>query len=228
MTGISMPTPPQGWAALVWEVSVVFLGIVLALAADQLVDRAHWNKQVRDFQRALAVEIGTTLGTYEYRQRQDACASKRLAELERWWKQWQNGQGQKLDRPIGLPLSLATPTSVWASRTADITGHLPLGQRLVYARIYDEIANNNSHRLLERDAWLQLGSYEGARSLGQQDLVRIRGLLNQARQRQAWFNINSARVRRYASELEIRPQWDRTWVKPDEALCGPVLDRAAS
>ena len=79
-----MPSPPQGWAALAWEVSVVFLGIVLALAADQLVDRAHWNKQVRDFQKALAVEIGTTLGTYEYRQRQDDCAGKRLAELERW------------------------------------------------------------------------------------------------------------------------------------------------
>ena len=228
MTRISVPSPPQGWAALAWEVSVVFLGIVLALTADQLVDRAHWNKQVRDFQSALAVEIGTTLGTYEYRQRQDACASRRLAELEQWWQLWQDGQRPPLDRPIGLPLSLANPTSVWTSRTADITGHLTLHQRLVYARIYDEIANNNSHRLLERDAWLQLASYEGARNLSQQDLVRIRGLLNQARQRQAWFNINSARVRAYASELEIGAHWDRTWVKPDPALCRPVLTGAAS
>lgn len=223
-----MPSPPQGWAALAWEVSVVFLGIVLALAADQLVDRAHWNKQVRDFQKALAVEIGTTLGTYEYRQRQDDCAGRRLAELERWWRLWQDGKGRQIDGPIGLPLSLANPTSVWASRTADITGHLSLHQRLIYARIYDEIANNNSHRLLERDAWLQLASYEGVRNLSQQDLVRIRGLLNQARQRQAWFNINSARVRAYASDLEIRALWDRTWVKPDPALCGPVLTGAAS
>src|SRR5687768_9111389 len=152
MTRISMPTPPQGWAALAWEVSVVFFGIVLALAADQLVDGAYWNKQVREFRTALAVEIGTTLGTYEYRQRQDDCANKRLAELEQWWQQWQDGEGQQLRRPIGLPLSLAMPTSVWGSRTADITGHLSLRQRLVYARIYDEIANNNSHRLAERDA----------------------------------------------------------------------------
>ena len=228
MARISMPTPPQGWAALAWEVSVVFFGIVLALAADQLVDGAYWNKQVRDFRSALAVEIGTTLGTYEYRHRQDACADKRLAELENWWQQWQDGEGQPLRRPIGLPLSLAIPTSVWGSRTADITGHLSLRQRLVYARLYDEIANNNSHRLAERDAWLQLASYEGVRNLDQQDLVRIRGLLNQARQRQAWFNINSARVRRYASELDIRPHWDPTWVKPGDALCRPVLVRSAS
>lgn len=227
MTRIAMPSPPQGWAALAWEVSVVFLGIVLALTADQLLDRAHWNKQVRDFQSALAVEIGTTLGTYEYRQRQDGCASNRLAELEQWWRQWQDSRGQQLDRPIGLPLSLATPTSVWASRTADITGHLTLHQRLVYARIYDEIANNNSHRLLERDAWLQLASYEGAKTLSQQDLVRIRGLLNQARQRQAWFNINSARVGRYAAELRIKPVSDPTYVTPDLALCQPILNRAA-
>ena len=223
MNRIKLPAPPQGWVALAWEVGIVFLGIVLALGADQLVDRAYWNKQVADFRKALAVEIGTTLGTYEYRQRQDACATRRLAELEQWWRQWRDGRGPQLAGPIGLPLSLATPTSVWASRTPDITGHLPLNHRLVYARIYDEIANNNTHRLLERDAWLQLASYEGAASLDGQDLVRIRGLLNQARQRQAWFNINSARVRGYASQLGIRPQWDRTWVKPDEAICSPIL-----
>jgi hypothetical protein len=228
MSRMRMPSPPQGWKALAWEVGVVFVGIVLALGADQLVDRAYWKTQVNDFRRALAVEIGTTLGTYEYRQRQDACASARLDELERWWRQWQEGAGRPLDRSIGLPLSLATPTSVWASRTADITGHLPLYQRLVYARLYDEIANNNTHRLIERDAWLQLASYEGAKSLDHQDLVRIRGLLNQARQRQQWFNINSARVRRYASGLGIAATWDRTWVRPDQAICRSILPRPAA
>lgn len=223
-----VPQPPQGWPALGWEVAVVFFGIVLALAADQIIDRAYWKQQLGDFRKALAVEIGTTLGTYEYRQRQDDCATRRLDELEQWWSRWQSGQGKPLERPIGLPLSLANPTSVWTSRTADITGELSLHDRLIYARIYDEIANNNTHRLLERDAWLQLASYEGAKTLSQQDLVRIRGLLNQARQRQAWFNINSARVRAYASELDIRPHWDRTWVKPDPALCRPVLTGVAS
>lgn len=222
MIRMRIPLPPQGWAALAWEVSVVFLGIVLALAADQLVDRAYWNKQVSDFQKALAVEIGTTLGTYEYRQLQDECARKRLAEVEQWWQRWRLGQRQQLGGPIGLPLSLAVPTSVWASRTADITGHLSLQQRLVYARLYDEIANNNTHRLAEREAWLELASYEGVSELDPQDLVRIRGLVNEARQRQDWFNINSARVRRYASELGIRPIWDRTWVKPDEAICRSI------
>jgi hypothetical protein len=130
MTRFQMPLPPQGWPALAWEVGVVFLGIVLALGADQLVDRAHWNKQVGEFHKALAVEIGTTLGTYEYRQQQDGCASRRLAELEQWWTGWRDGQGRALVRPIGLPLSLAIPTSVWTSRTADITGELSLEERL--------------------------------------------------------------------------------------------------
>jgi hypothetical protein len=223
MTRFRIPRPPQGWKALFWEVGVVFVGIVLALAADQLVDRAFWNKQVSDFRKALAAEIGATLGTYEYRQRQDACAVRRLAELERWWRGWQDGRGFIVDKPIGLPLSLAIPTSVWTSRTADITGQLPLEDRLTYARLYDEIGNNNTHRLMEREAWMQLASYEGAMRLDRQDLVRIRGLLNQARQRQTWFNINSARVQRYASDLGIKAQWDPTWVKPDDAICQPIL-----
>lgn len=227
MKRLRIPKPPQGWRALAWEVGVVFLGIVLALTADQLVDRAYWKQQIGDFRKALAVEIGTTLGTYGYRQRQDDCASRRLAELEQWWKQWQDGEGKPLDRPIGLPLSLATPTSVWTSRTADITGELSLHDRLIYARIYDEIANNNTHRLMERDAWLQLASYEGAKDIDQQNLIRIRGLLNQAKQRQAWFNINSERVGRYAAELGITPIFDPTWVRPDRAICTSLFDRGA-
>ena len=223
MKRFRMPKPPQGWKALSWEVGVVFIGIVLALGADQLADRLFWNRQVSDFRKALATEVGATLGTYEYRQRQDACATRRLDELERWWRGWRDGNGQPIDRPIGLPLSLAIPTSVWTSRTADITGQLPLQERLTYARLYDEIGNNNTHRLMEREAWMQLASYEGAKALDPEDLVRIRGLINQARQRQAWFNINSARVRRYASGLGIKAQWDPTWVKPDQAICRALL-----
>lgn len=228
MARLRLPKPPQGWTALAWEVGVVFLGIVLALTADELLSRAYWKQQIGDFQKALAVEIGTTLGTYEYRRQQDECASKRLAELEQWWQQWQEGEGRRLDRPIGLPLSLATPSSVWTSRTADITGELPLRDRLIYARIYDEIANNNTHRLSERDAWLQLASYQGARELSQQDLVRIRGLLNQASQRQAWFNINSERVARYAGELGIRPISDPSWIEPDRAICAALVSSASN
>ena len=218
-----MPQPPHGWTALGWEVAVVFVGVMLALGADQLADQAHWRKQVGDFRKALAVEIATTLGTYEYRHRQDACVDRRLAELERWWRDSSDGKPQQLRGPIGLPLSLAYPSSVWASRTADVTGHLPLNQRMTYARIYDEMANNNSHRLAERDAWIELGSYDGARKLNEGDLVRVRGLLNQLRLRQDWLGINSKRVAGYAAKLGIKPRMNPSWVRPGADICRPIL-----
>ena len=223
MSRLRLPQPPQGWTALGWEVSVVFLGIVLALGADQLVDRAYWKSQVQDFRKALAVEIATTLGTYEYRRRQNDCASSRLDELERWWNSWRNGRPQMLQGPIGLPLSLAHPSSVWASRTPDVVGHLPLQQRLLYARIYDEMANNNTHRLVERDAWIELSSYDGAKRLSESDLIRIRGLLNQLRLRQIWFGINHKRVAGYAAGLGIKPYMDQSWVKPSPDICRPIV-----
>ena len=223
MNRLRLPQPPQGWTALSWEVAVVFLGIVLALGTDQLVDRAYWKGQVQDFRKALAVEIATTLGTYEYRRRQDGCATRRLDELERWWKSWRDGRPQSLQGPIGLPLSLAHPSSVWTSRTPDVVGHLPFEQRLVYARIYDEIANNNTHRLIERDAWLELSSYDGAEELTESDLIRIRGLLNQLRLRQLWFGINSRRVAGYAAGLGIERYMDPSWVTPGPEICRPIL-----
>jgi hypothetical protein len=202
---------------------VVVVGVLIALVAQELVQAAHWNGQVRAFQRSVASEVGMNLGTYSYRAQQNPCTNRRIAELERWWQSWQDGEPMQLGGPIGQPSSLSLRTSVWTSRTPDLTGQLSSKQRLIYAQLYDELANNDTHRLAERAAWLALGDYDGVRSLDRKDLLRIRGLLNQVRLRQEWFLGNSLRIHRFARILRIRERRDLTWPAIDPAICTPVL-----
>lgn len=49
--------PPQGWAALRWEVGVVFLGIVLALCAQQIVDALYWQGQAARAKKKIEEEL---------------------------------------------------------------------------------------------------------------------------------------------------------------------------
>ncbi|WP_118856896.1 hypothetical protein [Sphingomonas mesophila] len=49
--------PPQGWAALRWEVGVVFVGIVLALGAQQLADTLYWRGQSVQARHAIESEL---------------------------------------------------------------------------------------------------------------------------------------------------------------------------
>lgn len=49
--------PPQGWAALRWEVGVVFVGIMLALGAQQLADMLYWRGQAAQAKRNIEAEL---------------------------------------------------------------------------------------------------------------------------------------------------------------------------
>lgn len=216
--------PPHGWPSAWWELIIVTVGVLIALIAQELVQAAHWNGQVRAFQRSVASEVGMNLGTYSYRTEQNACTNRRIQELESWWQSWRNGRGAELKGRIGQPASLSLRTSVWTSRTPELTSHLSFKQRVIYAQLYDELANNDTHRILERTAWLALGDYDGARSLDQPDLKRIRGLLNQVRLRQEWFVGNSLRIRKFAKILQISEARDPSWPKIDPAMCTSILD----
>lgn len=55
--GVRFPQPPQGWTALRWEVGVVFVGIVLALSAQQLADTLYWRGQAAQAKRNIEAEL---------------------------------------------------------------------------------------------------------------------------------------------------------------------------
>lgn len=224
---IHLPKPLHGWRELLGEVGIIAVGILLALGAEELLQARHWRNQVDEFREAVATEIGFNLGTYDYRVEQNSCTDRRIAELETWWRSWSDGRPVHLTGPIGLPTSLAVHSSVWNSRTPDLSGHLSPTIRLHYAQFYDELQNNEVHRLAEREAWISLGDYDGAKTLDHQDLIRIRGLLNQVRLRQKRFMGNIPSILRETRALGMSAKSDPMWPKAEAGICTPVLPAAA-
>ena len=223
-----LPKPLHGWREFAGEVGIIVVGVLIALGAEQGVQTYHWGNQVDDFQKAVTVEIGLNLGSYQYRIKQNSCTDRRIADLETWWRSWNDGRPLQLTEPVGLPTSLALRTSVWTSRTPDLSGHLPPAVRLNYAQLYDALQNNEIHRLAEREAWIALGAYDGARTLDHQDLIRIRGLINQVKLRQARFTLNIPQVLSYTHALGISARWDPLWPKLPTDLCTSILPQNVS
>lgn len=50
--------PPNGWQAVGWELAIVTLGVLLALAAQQWAEERSWRAKARDATAALKEEIG--------------------------------------------------------------------------------------------------------------------------------------------------------------------------
>ena len=215
--------PPHGWNAVAWELGIVTLGVLIALAAQQIVDDMHWRGELREFRKAVRAEISNDLATYTYRTGQNRCAAARLDELQRWLDSWRAGRPLRLMGRIAQPTALVVRTTVWDSRDPETFSRMPLNEKLAYGGLYVEFANAEGHRLDERAAWVELGDYDGATELDHQDLMRLQGLITRARLRLRRITGNAARFIKRAADIRIGPVPDPTWPSPEPDICRPVL-----
>ena len=215
--------PPHGWNAVAWELAIVTTGVLIALAAQQVVDGIHWKNEVAEFRSAVRAEVSNNLATYTFRQREDRCVQARLDELQQWLDSWRAGRPLKLAGPIGIPGSLVIRTGVWDSRDASTFSRMPLAERLNYSGLYGEFANNEVHRLDERATWIALADYDGASDLDHQDLMRLQGLITRARLRIMRMTTNFDRFVKRADEIGLKPVADPTWPPAGVETCRPIL-----
>jgi hypothetical protein len=139
---------------------------------------------------------------------------------------WRGNRPMALVGPIGAPASLSLQTSVWAGRDANVMAHVPDEERLELGKLYDRFANNEVHRLDERETWLRLGEFDGATALDQNDLMRLRGLITRARYRDSHMTDNAVRYFVIAEEMGIAPHIQDDPPAVDPAFCKSVFSPA--
>ena len=219
-----LPKPLHGWREFVGEVGIIVVGVLIALGAQQLVETANWRHEVAGFRDAVRDELEENLDTYPSRARQEACIHARLDELQQWLDGWRSGRGVKLTGPIGIAASRSIRTSVWNSTDPAVLGHVPRDERIGYSFLYNEFANNEVHRLDEREAWIELAGFDGATMLDHQDQMRLQTLLARARLRDQRIQINAGRfLKRAASEYGLVPKPVKDPPVYDPRLCVPIL-----
>jgi len=213
--------PINGWSGFFTELAIVVLGVLIALGAQQAVDGWRWRGEVRDFRAAVDNEIGYNLGAYIDRLKQSACINRRLDQLDRWHKGVAAGQRLPLTSRIGRPTTTSLRTSVWQSRTPDITAHLRLEHRMGYAAIYDSFAGYQVIGDRERQLWGELLDFEGAASLDPGDLMRLRGLIERGRLASRLVVGNWRVLARDSAAFGIRP-WEDKDIVASETVCEPL------
>jgi hypothetical protein len=144
--------PPHGWRALYWEIGVVVVGVLLALAAQQLVDGMYWEGQAAKARYSIEEELLEHERDAYERQAVTPCLKQQLrllaARLETTRGSWTatpmvvypSGVATVADKVT--PTAYRAPTRLWideAYKTAQSTGalnHLPDALVAQYAGIY--------------------------------------------------------------------------------------------
>jgi hypothetical protein len=221
-----LPKPLHGWREFVGEVGIIVIGVLIALGAEQLVEWVHWRAALNDFRAAARHEVAVSLGTYDYRMRQDRCVDQRITDLQAWLDGWRAGRPRALTHAIGAPTSLTLPTSVWTSRDPILMSHMPLRERIALGDLYDQFANNDARRLDERQTWLELAQFDGATALDHSDMMRLSGLIARARNESHHITSNALRAFRAARAIGINPVWE-DFPPMSQSTCVPILPAAS-
>ena len=214
--------PPHGWSAVAWELGIVTLGVLIALAAQQLVDNVHQRGEVAQLVGALRAELADNRARWEHVRNSDPCTVQRLDALEGWIA----------TAPPRARLKGAYRLFLWnqhsgawdLAKTSDTTANIPLRERLIFASLYDAI-NNWRQMINEENANTQVLSGllatadqpENRRQIAYR-ISLARGYVNRRK-----FNYDYMFTRFDA--LRIAPDYNQLTVQAnDKLLCKP-LDR---
>lgn len=170
--GVRFRGPPQGWAALRWEVGVVFVGIVLALAAQQIADTLYWRGQAAQAKRAIESELlehevdaFERLAVQPCLTRQLRALHDQLASHRGDWRALPMITRQGIIRTANqqvVPTAYRSPARLWSkeawerAQTTDALNHLPDALVQTYAGIYTRGQRNRLQQDSESAAAAQL------------------------------------------------------------------------
>ena len=223
-----LPRPLHGWREFAYEIVIVVIGVLLALAGAQLIDTLNTRSEVASFREAVDHELGRDLGIYQSMMPWRACVTRRTRELERFLADARAGRHDPLARPIGRPFMQTFYFSAWDNKGSAVTDQLPFKLRTAYGEVYDEFRENEKVLLNERDAWRSLAQFEQPLPLDVASKLRLRELLSRVEQYNEVTPGNYDYIVTLAQPLGIHPIRDTivAHVPSDASFCQPLFARA--
>src|SRR3954464_8285916 len=137
---IHLPKPLHGWRAFAGEVGIIVLGVLIALALEQVVDDWQWHKKIAIVRRSLVGELANDRARWQVDVATSVCAKDDIDRLDRWSK------GDSAAETATSIRVLRTRNWFWmhwanwnlaaGSQTLD---HFAINEQLAFAALYDGI-----------------------------------------------------------------------------------------
>lgn len=172
---VKLPTPIRGWRVLAGEMGVIVVSVLIALGAQQLVERREWNQRAKASDEAIKEELGTAAAfSYERRVIQP-CLQGKIRELA---TKLVDNHGAWIASPMKvasaqylnvIPPAYRAPSrtfiwDAWTTAMADGTvNHMPAARVQQYSALYNSVEHMAQLQEQEQSAGASLAplSYDG-------------------------------------------------------------------
>ena len=214
-------SPPGGWHGFAWELTIVVLGVLIALVIGQLAQAWQDSLNSAEARVNIRAEIGEMLGAMNRRAGTQPCIERRLDEIDALLAA--TSSGRPFVRPgwIGRPQVWTMPHArLDAATQAGRASLLTADEQADYASLYASFAVIDRTQQEEQSAWAQLRGLEALSTLSPADLVGMRSAVQQARLYVWRIRIASLQAAERGAELGIAPVGERR--AGSRSLCLPI------
>jgi hypothetical protein len=201
---IHLPKPLHGWRAFVGEISVIVLGVLIALALEQVVEAIHEDHIASEAREAVRAEVRENLWWLEYRGQRQPCISKRLAQLDDLLARARQGESIPVVQHLGL-LGHAKITRLrWEANSEAGRASLFSGdEQRMLGNMYFTTEQFWEAQQQEEIAWSKMRFIQGLNQLTPVDVHELSVLLAEARYQNFIVRLSLYRAHQWAQRLHL-------------------------
>jgi len=222
---IHKPKPWHGVREFLKEYVIIVVGVLTALAAEQVVEGMRTREAVDALRDSLRTELVENRARWEANRSQDECVAKRLDAILTWAAA---SPPQALTTLVGVPITYNVHASAWDSAKANPASiHMPPAEHSLYAQQYDGLAGSQRDLDIEHRGWIEIQSLL-EQGDSPEDKRALRKLVIVEKDALARRRSNYAKVFARFDALHI-PAEPQTLVSPhgQTLLCAPLVTAPA-
>jgi hypothetical protein len=221
-----LPKPLHGWREFAGEVGIIVIGVLIALGAEQLVERAHQRQEATQAERTIRNEIGINLGRLQSRSGIYDCVRRRLDEIQRLLDGTASNPDFKSPSWIGRPQYWSFLNSRWeAESQAGRTALLDPGRLSQYGGMYNRMQNLLGEMDVEQADWAKLRTLEHLHHLDSAGALQFNVTLQDARYHNWRLALVTGQLFDIAKSLDLRALPNTT--ASDRSTCLPITTTRA-
>jgi len=203
---IHKPRPWHNLREFAKEYVIIVLGVVTALAGEQLVEKLHDRARAAEARASIREEIARNLGYMEIREASEACMSKRLDEVDGLIADYARGVSPPQTLWIGQPFNTIMLDGEYKAATQ--SGAVSLfdnAEQAAYSSLYAVFATYWQQSLDEMRAWGDLRTTEKRPPWSPVLDWQLRSAMQQARNARYAIGLSRQVALRDASRTGIAP-----------------------
>jgi hypothetical protein len=179
---VHMPKPLHGWREFVGEVGIIVVGVLIALGAEQAVEKLHERSVAEDARSAIKTEFDNDLAALARRKLAEGCIDRRLGELQGLLATWARTGRFVTPRWIGAPPVTAIELTRYdAAVSAGRLALLGSDEQYRMGAIAQQLRIFSDTQYAERQVWGRLRALSaGADALSTADRAQLRIALQDA------------------------------------------------